>query len=61
MSLKHYCDQCGEILDTENTYNFLSILGREELIFCSEDCQYDFIKEHTKEVFIDHKGRWVED
>lgn len=61
MSLKHYCDACGEILDVEMYYPVFSYIGGEELIFCDTDCQDDFIKEHTKDVFIDLRGRRLED
>lgn len=62
MKIKHYCDNCGEELSLDFTHVSLSFLGGEELIFCGDtDCQDEFIREHTREIYIDCKGRLIED
>lgn len=61
MILKHYCDHCGNELDAENHYPVFCYMGGEELIFCNGDCKYNFIDENTKYLYLDIKGRWVED
>lgn len=60
MNLKHYCDQCGEVLDNNFTYPTLNI-KYESYIFCRDNCKNDFINDMSKDVFIDLRGRWIED
>ncbi|GAA0102462.1 hypothetical protein UT300012_31770 [Paraclostridium bifermentans] len=56
----HHCDHCCETLANDFTYPILTT-RHESYIFCDLDCKNEFIDEMSKEIFIDIKGRWIED
>lgn len=58
-----YCDYCGELINENENNNcvvYKPIHG-ETLIFCDDNCHNDFIKEFTKDAYVDYSGRIIED
>lgn len=61
--LKVWCDECGELINEneENSCVIYKTTFDDTLIFCDSDCLESFIKEYTKDSYIDYHGRLVED
>lgn len=61
MRFRTYCDNCGEVLNEDSNCVIFRHLAYETLVFCDDDCHSKFMKEHTYDAYIDHKGRLIED
>lgn len=59
MKNKHYCDFCGDQLEhfrDEIPINILALPFCDTLLFCCEDCLWEFINEYTEDAYIDKNG-----
>lgn len=58
-----WCDECGNLINEneENSCVVYKQVKGETLVFCSDDCMDDFIKERIEYVYIDINGVIIED
>lgn len=56
--LKHVCDHCTNYIydDYEEVPIYLLEFPNDLFFFCSEDCLWEFVKEHTLDGWVNPKG-----
>lgn len=56
--LYHYCEWCGNRIHDpdEEVPIYILELPNDLLFFCSDDCLWDFVKDHTLEGWVNPKG-----